>query len=333
MTARTVDLRDTRHDSTKALVALSASMGEEAARNWAEKRWGNRAPRNIVRSATASVLSSEIGSGTAYEDPALFGAIRNRASLFRIGARRIGFQTRTITGGHVAAAEVGQGEAMPAVKPSFMLGGFARRKFGGLVVVTKEALEAEPGVETLIFDGLTQALADKLDEAFLTPATVGSITNGVTPIPATSDMAADLRALVADFQGDLGRAYFVLSPELAVAISAAKVEPDLGARGGDLFGVPCVVTRGAPAGQITLVDGAGIVAAWDEESHIASSQQAAVEADNEPDGDSTTPTGTSLISLFQANLWSFRGLVYANWSRTRPGSVSVLTGATWEAES
>jgi len=323
------ELRNLKLDGVKAAIAAAAVGGVHEGndiQDWAVRRWGTaNAPRQLVRAAVGSVTTADLG-GPSSVDAALFEAVRERAALFRIRPRRLAFQTRTITAGGTAGAEVEAAKAFPILSPTFGGGQLARRKFVSATVATKEAIDAQPGLESLIFADLSGGIAGALDFAFLDPSAPGSVTSGTPSISATGDLAADLETLVAAFGGDLSRARFVMPPRIAVAIAAAGIDRDLGARGGDLFGVPVETTRGAPAGQVTLIDGAGIAAAWDAEAYLASSTAGTIQMDDAPTNGSDTPTETSLVSLFQTNSVCFRALAYANWLRAREDSVAVLTG-------
>lgn len=325
-------LRDRKLDNVKGLIAITLTGAHEgSAREWCKARWGAaNAPEMITRAAVDATTVSDFGLGNAsILDEHLFSAVREMSILHRIRPRRAGFYGRMIASGGVAGSEVTEGTAIPAVKPTWANGGVTPRKFAGMTLATQEALDAAPGIEQVIFSDIAGGITDALNSALLAPGTSGSLTNGLTAVVGSSDAAADIEALVADFDGDLGRAYFVLPPKMAVSLAGLQIGRDVGARGGDIAGIPALTARGIPDGQVTLIDGDGILAAYDETARIGSSQEASVEASDAPTNDATTGTGASLISLFQVGAWSFRGILRAGWLRARTGSVSVLTGATW----
>jgi hypothetical protein len=51
--------------------------------------------------------------------------------------------------------------------------------------------------------------------------------------------------------------------------------------------------------------------------------------DDAPTMDSDTPTGTSVVSMFQTNSVAFRAERTINWKRRRDEAVVYLTGVNW----
>ena len=59
------------------------------------------------------------------------------------------------------------------------------------------------------------------------------------------------------------------------------------------------------------------------------SREASLEMDNAPSHDSTTPTESSLVSLWQTNSVGFRAERTLNWARRRAEAVQVLRDVAW----
>jgi hypothetical protein len=100
--------------------------------------------------------------------------------------------------------------------------------------------------------------------------------------------------------------------------------------GGTLSGLPAIVSEFVPEGYVVLANASDIYLADDGEVAVDMSNQASLEMANNPEHDSTTPTGaTGLVSLWQTNSVAFRGERIVNWARRRPSAVAVLSGVAW----
>ena len=89
-----------------------------------------------------------------------------------------------------------------------------------------------------------------------------------------------------------------------------------------LLGLPAIVNPNV-GNQIVLADLAEVAyAAGALEVDLA--EGAAVEMRDDPAGSATTPTGTSLVSLWQTNSVALKTLRFANWQVVRGASVSYM---------
>jgi hypothetical protein len=59
------------------------------------------------------------------------------------------------------------------------------------------------------------------------------------------------------------------------------------------------------------------------------SREASLQMDDAPTMDSDTPTGTSVVSMFQTNSVAFRAERTINWKRRRDEAVVYLHGVNW----
>lgn len=345
MADRVVSLRETKHDVIKSAIAFAMRGGNEhpAARSWAVERWGEAgAPRFIDKAAESSSIVNDLDSAstTGLIDRELFRAVREQAVLFRLrGTRRTGWKVRSILTSGAVAAWVQEGKAIPVIKANFDNAGMEPCKVAAITVSTEEALSAAPGIEGQLFDDLTRAVVDTLDRDFLDPANSGvsgvtppSITNGITPVAATSgDPAADLAALVAAFGGDLLSSYLIMQPDVAVSLAVTGKFPDLGVRGGEAIGLPVLTSRMAPIESVILFDPTGFMVAYDEEVLVESSGQGTLQMDDAPTMSSAAPTPTNTVSLWQADSRAFRAVENVAWSEARSGGVAMLIsgGSDW----
>ena len=115
-----------------------------------------------------------------------------------------------------------------------------------------------------------------------------------------------------------------MHPATAARMSSAA-RPLIGARGGELAGLPVVVTSACPTDIVVLVDPSAILFASDNnEGEIIVSQQGAVEETTTPTGSSAAPTATTLVSLWQTNSVGLMVLRRVNWAMARPNCITYV---------
>lgn len=213
------------------------------------------------------------------------------------------------------------------------------KKVAAIICTTTEAIRAEsPAAEAGLQADLETGCVGALDTAFLDASNAGtdampaSVTYGAPTIVATGDAAADLKALVAAFAGDMASAYLATDPISATGLAMVRgtngsfLFPDAGPRGGSILGIPLLVSRFSPrdtsGGQLALIDASGIALALEGIELSQSDQTSLVMAD--------TPTSpASMVSMFQTNTVALKAVIRANWENQRVGGVAVLTGADW----
>ena len=178
------------------------------------------------------------------------------------------------------------------------------------------------------------AIAHGADLALLDPtnagddATPAAVTNGATAISAGGDPVADIRELVEAFAGDLTTSALVMRPEVAASI-AGPAFPRVGVNGGEVLGLPVLTSRKAPAASIILIDGASIATGNGTDAGLSISTKAAIQMDDDPDMTGDSPTGTSVVSLWQTNSVGLLADITTGWKRVRADAVVMITGATY----
>ncbi|QXQ08269.1 phage major capsid protein [Sphingosinicellaceae bacterium] len=316
-----------------AMIAGRGDLLESAA--WSEVHNGATAPATTVLRAAAAfggIYPDEWGGAlyTAYQSLAveMIGLIEQKSVVGQLSnLRRIPLGTRVgIAVSGPNASWIGQGVAIPVSAMGFTDAPLDPLKLGSLIVLSEElARSTSPAVEPLLRTTMVNAISERLDRSFLDPTNPGlpeiepaSITFGVTPTPGGADDAADLAALVAAFQGDIGAAYIVTSPaKLATMVGAAW--PDLSVRGGSFGGFPVIATKAAE-GNLIMVDPTGIAYGSDLLT-LDKSGAASIQMDDSP-----VAGESQLVSLWQANLVALRGIQSANWI-AKPGSVAFIAGS------
>ncbi|CAN7518210.1 phage major capsid protein [Pararhizobium sp. LjRoot235] len=273
---------------------------------------------------------SELAGDLATASMEFFNLVAERSIIGRMaGLRRMPLLTRAISViGGSTAHWVGEGKPKPVSAMIFGDSLLPSRKVIALSIVTRELLESsDPAAESVIRTDLVRAMTDALDGAFIDPANAGvadvmpaSVVNGLTP-------SADLPGLVADFGGDLGSAVFVMNPATAAGLSSAD-RPNIGARGGEMLGVPTICSRNVPEGVIVLVDPSG-VALGEGTAAVSISTSASVEMlDSSLQQDATDGTGTTMVNSWQANAVGILAERAINWQVARPGSVGFIAASS-----
>lgn len=332
----------------RATIALALSKNNVMdAVGFASSRWGENSPVVRVLKAQAGATTSGSWGEDLVGDAAAAAAeflslVRERTVIGRLtGLRRVPAYTPILAQtGAAAASWVGEGKPMLASQMSWNRTSMKLLKVSAMAVVTDELLRSvDPAAEAFIRADLIRSVADASDLALLDPANAGepdekpaSITNTATVSAATGPTFKDnLERLVEAFTGDLASAYLVGRPELFVQISGADY-PNVGARGGEIAGIPVLATRNMPnAGgdyQLALIDPTGIVYASDDSRmEIRASSQTTIEFEAEPVQDAVEGTPSSdLVSLWQVNGAAIAAQMAENWQVSRTGSVALMTG-------
>ena len=104
---------------------------------------------------------------------------------------------------------------------------------------------------------------------------------------------------------------------------------EIGMDGGRLQKLPVVTSEYVPAGFVFIVNASDIYFADDGDIAVDMSREASLEMDTAPSHDSTTPTESTLVSLWQTNSVGFRAERTLNWTRRRAEAVQVLRDVAW----
>jgi HK97 family phage major capsid protein len=245
---------------------------------------------------------------------------------------------------------VGQGKAKPVTKFGYndTYHGFA--KVAVLTALAEELIRfSNPSAEALVRDSLAEVLIERMDTDFVDPAVAAvanvspaSITNAVVAIGSTGNdgdaVRADIAALWATaLAANLPTtgAVYLMPPGLAMAtglMTNALGQPEfpgLNMNGGTLGGVPVITSNYVPAATVILVFASEIWLSDDGVVTIDSSRDASIEMASDPSHDSSTPTETTVVSMYQTDSVALRAHRYINWSKRRTQAVAVLNSVTW----
>lgn len=342
----------------KALAAANGSRSE--ALEIAKKQYP-------LDSKLHHVLKAAVGAGTT-TDPSWAGSLveyqeyandfveflRPQTIIGRFGQgtipslRQVPFNIRIpaqTSGG--SANWVGQGKAKPLTKFDFESITFGFSKVAAIAVLTDELIRfSNPAADALVRNALAEAVIARLDTDFINPAKAevanvspASITNGIVGIPSTGDPDADAEAafgqfVVANLQPTGG--VWIMSSTNALALSmkknalGQKMYPEMTLLGGTFQGLPTIVSQYAGT-NLTLLNAPDIYLADDGGVAVDMSREASLEMESDPTGDSVTPTGTEMVSMFQTNSVAIRAERWINWKRRRTAAVAVITNVNYGA--
>ncbi|HBN8441005.1 TPA: phage major capsid protein [Pseudomonas aeruginosa] len=269
--------------------------------------------------------------------------------------RRVPFRTRLVgqtSGG--AGYWVGEGQAKPLTKFDFAGKTLEPLKVANIAVITKELLrDSSPAADVIIRDQLAAALSERQDLDFIDPAKAASagispasILNGIVGIPSSGTDAdavrADVKAVFSAFiaaNNAPTSGVWVMDAITALSLSLMKNAlgqnefPGITMNGGIFEGLPAIVSQYVPrdsgGGIVALVNAGDIYIADDGGVDISMSTEASLQMDNAPTNNSTTPSATQLVSLWQTNSVGFLAERTVNWDRRRDSAAAYLTDVNW----
>lgn len=225
-------------------------------------------------------------------------------------------------------------------------------KLAGIVVISDElARLSTPSAEAIIQNDLTAQIAQFMDDSFINPAYAAvtdvrpaSVTNGVTPIPATGTdidaLRADVRSAYSTFIAanlSTASAVWIMTSTQAMSIGMMQNPlgqtefPGISALGGTFLGLPVIVSETVPndsngsimvlakQSEILLADEGGVT--------IDVSREASLQMNSSPDNPATA--STVLTSLWQQNLVGIRAERLITWKKRRPQAVTYISGANY----
>jgi HK97 family phage major capsid protein len=267
--------------------------------------------------------------------------------------RSVPFNTPLITQtGGGAGYWVGEGKAKPLTSLNFARTTLPPLKVANICALTDESIRfSNPKSDLIVRDSLAAALRERMDTDFINPAKTASagvspasITNGAATVVSSGDdsdaIRLDIRSLYAKFaaaNNPVSAGVWIMSSNNAVALAMMTNplgQPEFSSMtmtGGSLNGMPVIASDYITKAMniVVLVNASDIFVADDGDIAIDASREASLEMSDAPTGDSITPTGTSLVSMFQTNTVAIRAERIINWMRGRTQSVAYLTSADW----
>lgn len=357
---------------TRFAMALAASRGSRYEAIEYAKRWQSTTPEivDLLKIDTGMLTKAAVDAGTTthetwaaplvvYQNLAneFIELLRPATILGRIpGLRRVPFNVqmpRQTSGSTVNW--VGQGAPKPVGALAFDTVSLGMSKAAGIIGMTEELVRSSsPSAEGIVRGDLIAAIAQFLDARFIDPqyaavanVSPAAITNGAAVVDATGTTAAafraDVKSAFATFTGanlSIAGAVWIMTETQALALSMIQNAlgqpeyPGITATGGNLFGLPVIVSEnipaegGSPAGnRIVLLKPSEILVADEGGVVIDVSREASVQMNTTPDNPATA--STVMVSAWQNNLVFIRAERYLNWLRRRTEAVVVIEGAVY----
>ena len=296
------------------------------------------APGNTQDAAWAKPL---VGPGNVIVDEML-QLLRPATILGKIaGFSKVPFLTPvpTVTAGGTYGW-VGEAKPKPVTRMQFGSSTLPIAKAAGIIVLTEELVRtSNPSAEAVVKREMVAGIAAFLDKQFIDPAVAAvpnvspaSITNGVTPIAATTNPLADILALLQKFTAaglPVGGVNLIMGSTNALALSffrngdGSSAFPGLSVTGGTLAGVNVIVSDAA-GDDIIAVLAPYVLYADDGGVTVDVSREASVQMDSAP-----TDPAASLVSLWQNNLVGLRAERFINWLKAHAQAAQFIDGASY----
>jgi HK97 family phage prohead protease len=308
----------------------------------------------ITGNWAANLIGAETGGAAV---AAFLEYLRPRTILGRFGTngipalRAVPFHVPIVTQtGAGAGYWVGESKAKPLTAFNFTRTTLAPLKVANICVLSMENIRySSPSSDAIVRDQLAKALMARLDTDFINPSKTASagispasVTNGAAAIVSTGDDAdairLDIRSLLAKFNAannPVTSGVFVMTSACAQALAmmvnplGQQEFPTMSPTGGTVYGMPVIASDYVPAAIVALINAEDVFLADDGGIAVDTSQEASLEMSDAPAHDSSTPTGASLVSMFQTNSVAVRAERIVNWLRARSQSVAYLTSADW----
>jgi hypothetical protein len=232
----------------------------------------------------------------------------------------------------IGAGVVSEGAAKPLRRLDLTEVEFTPVKSVAVVAATREYVDAlTPAGMAALERELASAIAVDRDARFLAALSGNSGESSIVTATwqAFLDQVEELLRLLG--LGVSSQPFLIVAPEMAkgMAMQAlANGVDSLRWDGGNLGGVPILVSDAQTAGTVTAVDGTGLVVKRGE-LEVRSSAVADYELEDAPSQTSSTSIGqASMTSAFQTNTYILRAEADMMVKAIRPDAHAHLTGVT-----
>lgn len=316
----------------KALILATAHKAGEHPAAVAEHLFGDAGLR-LVRKAAADTIDSTSGlGGPGGADASFARATRAASVLGRLNYRPAPFNVSLPWMSAGAAGDFfGEGQPVSVAAPTSAAVDLPHLRCSSLVAVSGELLKHGAAAAAVFDRDLRDGVAQAVDRRLLDP-TSGAVAR-VRPASVTYDAASHsaagaesaddvsevfqiLLAELADVGSAMLDAVFIMPPRVAIAIAGlrdtgGRAFPTLGARGGEVMGLPVLVSAGAPADTIIALDGSELLLADELEADVHVSRSAMLDHSEALDG-------SARVSLFQADAVGLLATRWINWTMRNP---------------
>jgi hypothetical protein len=299
------------------------------------------------KAGVPAMEAADLG-GLVGANPALVQLAAERFWASRVaGTTEFPLRTRIVLPAGGSAGAVGERKPIKFGRVVVDLEGLLPYKFAGGTVLSNEMIFAANGtIKSSAQDRLIAAAVDAanfhaLSDAAASADAPAGLANGAATIAASSDLLAGVRALFEELGPSVDPSSLAFLTDTLTAMKlgtyvtpdGALAFPNVGVHGGDILGVPVIVTHSSPSdgsppeGSLLLVDGSAI-AYWLDSVEFDVSEQGSVELSDAPTGDGATPAAASqqMVSMWTNELLALKAVLRASWKVVRSGAVAVLVG-------
>lgn len=332
--------RDTRTLTTWLIAKAITKRGEESPIDVMRRIAPNATRMDLIaKAATSGMTTTDPGLDPLRPLASSWADLVRRVTILgrmTPGPRRVppAVSVTTVDSGVVAASFVTEGAPTPVVRPTLTDASLTPGKIALITPYSFEASRATADrLANLIERDQSRAVALGEDTALLDggAAVVGgrpaSILFGLTPLSGgtADDIEADALALLAAVRGgDPVAPHYITSPggsRYLIGLrnsGGARVFPNVTVRGGDIFGVPLLVSSGSP--DILALADADAIHVVDEDLTIDVSRQSAFQFDSAP-----SAGAQQSVSLWQTNSIGIKTERFIGWRLAWADGASFMT--------
>lgn len=295
-----------------------------------------KAPADVIAVCKAAIGATNLTSFPPYAGmvATFLESLRSSSIFARLladGMRKAPLQT-AVRAVSVAVTGTIQSEGHPAPISRLVMASpqLPRLQAVALVALTKEVVTGTSASALAFIEAeLRSAVSTAIDGPFLSIASAGAPSVVSTGTDADSALL-DLRALLAVVNATgAGSLFWAVPPDVAnrastlSGLAGSLTFADMGPTGGMMLNVPALVSSQVPAGQLLLIDAAGLVGDLDA-IDIVSAEHVALQLRDDP-----LNTAAELVSLWQTGAIAVRATAGFGLERFRANAVARLTGIGW----
>lgn len=269
---------------------------------------------------------------------AFLQTMRNSSVFLRLldSMVRVPFRSRiSLVASDATSWIAGEGKPIPVTNTTLDQLHLTPQKAAALLVVTEELLRGTQSERNLTL-ALRRALAAAIDLQFLATVIDGDTPTFASVGPTAADAVADVKQLLDAVQPTSESSLmFIMASDVQRAgatitnASGAFQFPNLTPTGGDILGIPTMPSDQMIDGTMALIDATRIAGETGTIQVDASDHTTIEMLDAALVQDSTTGTGTSLVSMFQTNSVAIRALLDFDAQVVRENAVAEITGIAW----
>jgi HK97 family phage major capsid protein len=325
----------------KALLHASGGMRSDAAIIAKAGGAGPRVVRILQKGAIGASSLGDDDSGEILADwriasGAFFSSLRTQSVFFRLldsGMRRVPLRTRLgVVSLDASAYVVGEGAAVPISKLTLSQPSLEPTQAAIIIIVTSEVAEHLSAAASHVVNAeMRAALAETVDTEFFNLLIDSNTPTFTSSGNTADDMRADLLELLDAVNTKGGTLVWAAAPDVANRL--ALISDPRGAMspvGGELLGLPAMVSSAVPSGTLRLLNADRIVGNT-ESLLLDSSREASLEMSDTPTGNAAVPTAAEAVSLFQSNSVALRARIRFAAERTADNAIAELEDINWMA--